>query len=453
MTLIPQTNPPPTPLALLHGESGERMDALETLAGQCGFRTRRSNDPLPQNGEALLILVAGPDPAETLDRWQVARARCPRLLGLVAGQTLDAPRVACAYRKGILDVLLDEDGTDAWRERLEYALLLAEHEQRLQGLRLNIAQQEGAPVAISPAMARVIRQIEQVAPTPLPVLLNGETGTGKGVLARHIHARSLRASGPFLAVNCGAIAPSLLESELFGHEKGAFTGAHARRIGLLEAADGGTLFLDEINSAPIELQVRLLRFIQEKRFMRVGNTQDIEVDVRLICASNQPLQPLVDTRQFREDLFYRINVFPIDVPPLRQRREDIPPLAAQILIRHAQLLDKTVNACGPGVLDTLCRHDWPGNVRELENAILRALVIASSERIELRDLPPEILHPTRRVEARTAPWRGDASLAEVEHHWIRHTLEQCGGNRTQAARRLGIDPSTLWRKLRERPPV
>lgn len=309
------------------------------------------------------------------------------------------------------------------------------------------------PVGLSLAMRNVLALLTRVAPTPLPVLLSGETGTGKGVLARHLHRISPRAEGPFLTINCGALTPTLIESELFGHEKGAFTGAQSRRIGLMEAAHGGTLFLDEINSAPSDVQVRLLYFLQEKRFMRVGGVSEIEVDVRMVAAGNQPLKPLVEAGRFREDLFYRLNVFPIDVPPLRQRVEDIPHLGLRILSRLAPELGKSVHACGPGVLDALQRYPWPGNVRELENVIQRALVLARGHRIEMHDLPLEVTQeavyftPSSSGHT-TLKLSPSATLSEVERAWIQHTLDACQGNRALAAERLGIDPSTLWRKLR-----
>ena len=302
-------------------------------------------------------------------------------------------------------------------------------------------------------MRKVLALITRVASTPLPVLLTGETGTGKGVLARYLHHSSPRRDGAFLTINCGALSPTLIESELFGHEKGAFTGAHGRRIGLMESAHNGTLFLDEINSAPPEVQVRLLQFLQEKRFTRVGSVSEIEVDVRIVAAGNQPLKPLVESSRFREDLFYRLNVFPIDVPPLRQRVEDIPQLGLRILSHLAPELGKAVHACGPGVLDALQRYPWPGNVRELENVIQRALVLAQTDRIEMHDLPLEITQPPEhpcftantRITLNLSP---TSTLSEVERAWILHTLNACQGNRGIAAERLGIDPSTLWRKLK-----
>ena len=309
---------------------------------------------------------------------------------------------------------------------------------------------DDTPVALSPAIRQTMQLLDRVINTPLPVLLNGETGVGKGVLARYLHINGARKHAELMSINCGAIPPNLIESELFGHEKGAFTGASQRRIGLFELAQGGTLFLDEINSAPHEVQVRLLHFLQDKTFFRVGGTQPIQVDVRLVAASNQPLKQQVAAGLFREDLYYRLNVFPVDVPPLRERIEDIPLLGLRILSRLAPLLGKQVHSCGEGVLQRLQDYPWPGNVRELQNVIQRALVMAKGERIELTDLPPEILAPKpRQIQGACALYLPEnATLVDVERAWIKHVLDQHDGNRTRAAEQLGIDPSTLWRKLK-----
>lgn len=385
----------------------------------------------------------------------LSQQRCyrphPPMLGLASAH--EGRLIAEAYRHGAADVLLLPLDRGEALLQLEQALSRLQSRPD-QGLDPCLEDQPHAPIGLSAPMQHTLSMIARVAPTPLPVMLSGETGTGKGVLARHLHAISPRATGPFMAINCAALTPTLIESELFGHEKGAFTGAQGRRIGLLEAANGGTLFLDEINSAPLDVQVRLLHFIQERRFMRVGGTQEIEVDVRLVAATNQPLKPLVENGQFREDLYYRLNVFPVDVPPLRQRTEDIPALGLRILKRLAPIIGKEVHACGPGVLETLQRYAWPGNVREFENVLQRALVLARGDRIELGDLPSEITHPggplftscgQNRTRFDLAP---NATLSEVERAWIQQTLQACNGNRTLAAERLGIDPSTLWRKLK-----
>lgn len=354
-----------------------------------------------------------------------------------------------AFQQGVFDIILKPFEPDQVRFVLRKVKSLLEHRQRILQLRAALAQQPGdEPQAASPGMKKVLALAAQVATTNLPVLLQGETGSGKGMVARFIHRASARIEQTFLAVNCGAIAPALLESELFGHEKGAFTGASARRIGLLELAHGGTLFLDEINSAPEPLQTRLLHFIQEQRFFRVGGARPVEVDTRLIVASNKDLAQLVAARRFREDLFYRLNVFPIHIPPLRERAEDIPLLAEYLLLKHAKILGRQVREIEPAALEALARYRWPGNVRELENVIQRALVLATGDTLTLAELPQELRPGRPGIHPEHPPWGERATLADVERFWVLHVLARHHGNRTKAAAELGIDPSTLWRKLR-----
>jgi DNA-binding NtrC family response regulator len=353
-----------------------------------------------------------------------------------------------AFHLGVTDVLLKPLELDALRMTLKRLHDSLAQRRRIDQLAAQLAVQASPPLLESraPAMKQCLQLIGQVATTDLPVLLEGETGTGKGVLAAHLHGLSMRAGGPFLTLNCGALPPSLLESELFGFEKGAFSGANARKPGLLELAHGGTLFLDEINSTSLDAQTRLLQFIQERHLMRLGGVKSIRVDVRLVLATNRPLKDEVAAGRFRQDLYFRVNVFPIRVPPLRARREDIPALAEYFLARHGRTLNPAVRGIAPEALERLQRYDWPGNVRELEGVIQRGLVLATGEVITLSDLPAD-LRPAPAGPGE-ALWPADATLEEVEARWIRHVLDRCGGNRTQAARQLGIDPSTLWRKLR-----
>jgi DNA-binding NtrC family response regulator len=293
-------------------------------------------------------------------------------------------------------------------------------------------------VGESARMGHLNELITTVARTDATVVIRGESGTGKELIARAVHAQSDRRFFPIVAVNCGSIPETLLESELFGHEKGAFTGAQYRRKGKIELANGGTLFLDEIGDITPKMQVDLLRVLETHQFQRLGGTQEISSDFRLVCATNQDLEALVGV--FREDLYYRINVFVIDVPPLRDRREDIPLLTSHFVSKYAQAMGKPEKEVSPGAAELLRSYDWPGNVRELENAIERAMVIGKQPEILPEDLP-------FRAERRPAT-PSDLALASVEREHIQRVLRDEGGNITRAARVLGIDRGTLYNKLR-----
>ncbi len=324
------------------------------------------------------------------------------------------------------------------------------HRRRSESLFAQLEQLRGegaAPVATSRVTRELFAQVEEIAPLDIAVLIQGGSGTGKGVLARHIHQHSQRHEGPFFALNCAAVPENLIENELFGHEKGAFTGASSRKRGLLELADGGTLLLDEINSTSSDVQARLLQFIQERRFMRVGGERMLEVDVRLIAAANEDLATLVEQGRFRADLYYRLNVFPITLPTLAQRSEDIPALAEWFIAKYARQYNRPTRQLSAEAMGALCNYHWPGNIRELENIIQRAVVLARGETIYPAQLPAELQQSSGRAVA-GLPVSPDASLAELESWWIGHMLQRCEGNKSEAARRLGIDVSTLHRKLR-----
>jgi Nif-specific regulatory protein len=325
-----------------------------------------------------------------------------------------------------------------------------------------------------PAMRAVYRLARMVAPTRASVLLVGETGTGKELIARAIHRLSNRADGPYVRVNCGALAESLLESELFGHIKGAFTGAVDNKTGRFEAAHGGTIFLDEINSISHKLQVKLLRVLQEREFERVGESRTIRVDTRVIAATNQMLEDAIADGHFRDDLYYRLNVMPVHLPPLRERHEDIPALVRHFLTRYSEENKRDAPEIPQEALDALTEYDWPGNVRELENCIERAVILSGG-----RELTPEHMTPQRRVErprrpAGPAP-RGDdvpgliqhlvragiqngspkegnlyqKLVGGVERELIEQVLRICNNVQVKAAERLGINRNTLHKKLSE----
>jgi len=293
-------------------------------------------------------------------------------------------------------------------------------------------------VSKSPKIRKVFELIEQVGPLGSTVLIQGETGTGKELVARAIHAGSPRKYFPVVTVNCGAMTESLLESELFGHERGAFTGAQYRRKGKVELADGGTLFLDEIGNIDTKTQMDLLRVIETKQFTRVGGTEVIRSDFRVICATNRDLEAAVREGVFREDLYYRLNVFTIDLPPLRGRRGDIARLAHFFLEKFSRQMNKKVTGFSPEAMLALKAHDWPGNVRELENAIERAMVVAEGEVIDKAHLP---LHTV------ATPARDGKRLEDIEQHHIEQVLRENGWNVSRSAAILDIDRVTLYHKI------
>jgi transcriptional regulator with PAS, ATPase and Fis domain len=297
-----------------------------------------------------------------------------------------------------------------------------------------------------------------VAKVDSTVLLTGESGSGKERLARFIHDESARIAGPFLAINCAAVPETLLESELFGHARGSFTGASQDRAGLFEAANGGTLLLDEIGDVPPAMQVKLLRVLQEREVRRVGENRARTINVRVLAATNRDLLADVHGARFRQDLYYRLRVVEITVPSLRERRDDILPIARQFLAGAAKRFGKKRPALSPEAANLLLRYTWPGNVRELENALERALALAPSDRIGVDDLPPE-LGAAPPVRAAGAPGVEDVptadgvrTLAEVERDYIAAALRASGGNRAKAAERLGIGAATLYRKLKQARP-
>ncbi|HVZ72661.1 MAG TPA: sigma-54 dependent transcriptional regulator [Polyangia bacterium] len=321
----------------------------------------------------------------------------------------------------------------------------------------------------SPAIKQIFSVVEKVADTPSTVLITGESGTGKELIARALHENSSRHAGPFIKINCAAIPKTLMESELFGYEKGAFTGAVGAKPGRFELAHGGTLFLDEIGEIPIEMQVKLLRVLQESEFERVGGIKTIKVDVRLVTATNRDLLQEIAAGAFREDLFYRLNVVPIHIPPLRDRREDIPLLVDHFLAKFNERLRKQVTSVSPDALERLVAHHWPGNIRELENLMERTVLFCEDAQIRGSDLPPEIgahlvaaaAAPVAPAVEGSAPVQGPptpagslkeavrAQTERVERELIQRALDETGGNVTQAARKLKISRKSLQTKMKE----
>ncbi|HVR60761.1 MAG TPA: sigma-54 dependent transcriptional regulator, partial [Polyangia bacterium] len=335
-------------------------------------------------------------------------------------------------------------------------------------------------VGQSQAIKHVYAVVEKVANTPSTVLITGESGTGKELIARALHDNSSRHNGPFIKINCAAIPKTLMESELFGYEKGAFTGAVGAKPGRFELAHGGTLFLDEIGEIPVEMQVKLLRVLQESEFERVGGIKTIKVDVRLITATNRDLMQEIASGSFREDLFYRLNVVPIHIPPLRERREDVPLLASHFIAKFNDRLKKTITAIQPAAMERLIAYNWPGNIRELENVMERTMLFCEGPEIGVSDLPPEVAPPPGAAAAAPAAHAAEtpspvaaaappvaapaaavgaaaSSLKEavraeterVERGLIQRALDETGGNVTQAARKLKISRKSLQTKMKE----
>ena len=345
-----------------------------------------------------------------------------------------------ALKTGALDYLIKPLDFDNLQATLEKALA---HTHSIDAETPAVTASQFGMVGKSPAMQHLLSEIALVAPSEATVLIHGDSGTGKELVARAIHASSARSEKPLVTLNCAALNESLLESELFGHEKGAFTGADKRREGRFVEADGGTLFLDEIGDISPMMQVRLLRAIQEREVQRVGSNQTISVDVRLIAATHRDLAAEVNAGRFRQDLYYRLNVVAIEVPSLRQRREDIPLLAGHFLQRFAERNRKAVKGFTPQAMDLLIHYDWPGNIRELENAVERAVVLLTGEYISERELPLAIAStPIPLVQSQDIQ-----PLVEVEKEVILAALEKTGGNKTEAARQLGITRKTLLAKL------
>ncbi len=304
-------------------------------------------------------------------------------------------------------------------------------------------------VGVSEEMRQVLTILPRVAQIDSTVLVTGESGTGKELIARAIHAASRRPHGPFVSVSCAALPENLLESELFGHVKGAFTGAIAARKGLLEEARGGTFFLDEIGEAPLPVQAKLLRVLEDRSIRRLGDNRSIQVDVRMVAATNRDLQSAMREKLFREDLFYRLNVVPIHVPPLRERGGDIPPLVAHFIEKYHGKIKKQVSGVSPQAMTLLMAYRWPGNVRELENVIQRMMVVAKGDTLDVQDFPPEISGkeaPHEKPKDMKGITRESAGLAEK--NLILDSLAKSGGNVTQAARSLGISRVTLQKKMK-----
>jgi DNA-binding NtrC family response regulator len=360
--------------------------------------------------------------------------------------TLDA--AVEAMKAGAFHYIAKPYRLDEVREVVRHALEMVALKRENQRLKSELTEGNTTPSFITQdaLVQRLLETARQVAPTDTNIMISGESGTGKELMAHYVHAHSRRCAKPFQAVNCGALHEELLANELFGHEKGAFTGATDARPGLIEAADGGTLFLDEIAEMSLGMQVKLLRVIQEREVLRLGATRAIPVDIRLITATHRDLRGEVAAGRFRQDLYFRLHVVELNLPPLAQRRDDIPLLAFYFLRKHATRMDRPISDIAPDAMACLLGYDYPGNIRELENIIERGVALAREGSLTLNDLPNSLaqhqIHVVRETGGRLP------TLAQREADYIRYVLEQCGQNRTQAAKILGIDRVSLWRKLK-----
>jgi DNA-binding NtrC family response regulator len=439
-------------------EEGVRASVRAILADTC--RVLEAED-----GAAALELLRAHDvdvvmldqrmPGDQgIDLLPRVKALDPTLVVVLATAVRDVRTAVEAMRLGAYDYLVKPFDVDDIILLVQRALEKRALEREVLCLRSALAPSGVATVGFEgmvgrhPEMIRIYQLITQIAETPTTVLITGESGTGKELIARAIHQRSRRRGQPFVAVNVAALPETLLESELFGHEKGAFTGAHARKLGKFELAQGGTVFLDEIGSLRLDLQTKLLRVLQEREIERVGGARPVAVDVRVLAATNLNLRQAVRERAFREDLFYRLNVVPIHVSPLRERREDIPMLVEHFVRKIARECHRDVRGVSAGALEVLTRYDWPGNVRELENVIHRAVVLAREPVLYLKDIPLDVALPEtgpRLAEDTGLPLR--EACEQFERQYVLRVLERVGWNVSRGARLLGVHRNTVLAKL------
>lgn len=413
-------------------------EGYETRAVASGREALEGLNPADYDLALLDIRMPGMDGMELHARLHEID---PDLMIIIMTGYASVETAVQALKRGAYDYIVKPVDPDELLHLISKALEHRGARREVARLKENI--QEIFPrtelVGNSPAMTRVAELVEMVAPSDATVLITGESGTGKEVVARAIHANSSRRHMPMVVIHCGALTETLLESELFGHEKGAFTGAQFRRKGKFEVADGGTVFLDEISDISLKTQTDLLRVLQEKEIVRVGGVQPIKVDFRCIAATNKSLERLVKTGSFRPDLYYRLHVFSIEMPALRERREDIPLLVDYFLRKFCEATNREPPRIAPAAMELLLAHEWPGNVRELENAVERALVIGKNH-----EIGPQ--HFALGMRADTASGR---KLEEIERAHIERTIRECGGNLSQAARVLDIDRTTLYHKLKK----
>ncbi|CAK7069161.1 MAG: Regulatory protein AtoC [Desulfovibrio sp.] len=446
---------------LLIDDEKNYLLVLETLLSDAGYSITSLNDPesalaFLEDSEVDVVVTDMKMPKisgrEVLEHVRKNYPHIPVLIMTAFGSIESAVEV---MKFGAFDYITKPFSNDELLLSLQNAAELSRAHRRYKLLHENLEERYGLHQIIgrSKGIRSVLSMVDRAAPSKSSVLITGESGTGKELVARAIHFASPRKDGPFVSVNCMALNPGVLESELFGHEKGSFTGAVAMRRGRFEVADGGTLFLDEIGELSHDMQVKLLRVLQERKFERVGGSEEIEVDIRVVTATNKDLQAEVEAGNFREDLYYRLNVVHLTLPPLRERREDIP-----LLVGH--FLEKMVHENGlppkvftPEALDFLCGYEWPGNIRQLENMVERCMVMAPSDAIEVQDLPPEIRDEETQLKSAVDLLPVELNLADtmdkLEAALVRRALARADFVQVKAAESLGISKSLLQYKLRK----
>ncbi|HYF52289.1 MAG TPA: sigma-54 dependent transcriptional regulator [Planctomycetota bacterium] len=445
-----------TPLVYVVDDDVDVLDLVALRLAQAGWEVRRFSDPaqalkaIESESPALVVTdlhMPGIDGHTLLKRARELDSKTSVIMMSGAG-TIEA--AVAAMKDGAFDFLVKPVDFSHLAELAQRAMEFNELKRENVTLRKEVAHMRKsglAPAGSSEAMRKVMELAGAVAATDTTVLITGESGVGKERLADFIQANSQRKNGPHIKVNCGALSGSLLESELFGHEKGAFTGATDRRIGRFEQAQNGTIFLDEIGEMSMEAQTRLLRVLQQRELQRVGGAATINLNIRVVCATNKDLKAEVAAGKFREDLYYRVNVFPLRLPPLRERRADIPALSLDLLRTIRLRLDRGPADISQAALDAMAVYDWPGNIRELENVLQRCAILCRSDTLDVADLPTEITQAQAAASMPSAPGTLETAREDSERRRILEALDECNWNMSLAAQRLAISRSTLYVKL------
>ncbi len=450
------------PIVLIVDDDEAHRLMLTTLMAESGYRVKEADDGssavalIRVHPVDLILMDMRMRKMDGIEATREIHQYNPAIPIIIMTAYSSIPTAVEALKSGAFDYVTKPLDFEALKFVMERALAHTRLQDENLELRQQLAQfQIPDIVGVSPVMRKLMELIALVAPSEATVLITGESGTGKGLVGRAIHVHSSRATKPLVEVNCAAIPETLIESELFGHERGAFTGADRQRRGRFAMADGGTIFLDEIGELPLAMQVKLLRVLQEGEIQRVGNDVPISVNVRVLAATNRHIEKMVADGAFREDLYYRLNVMTIEVPPLRERVEDIPMLVQHFSRRFAKKNHKVVKGVTPQAMDLLLKHVWPGNIRELENVIERSVILVRGEYISEQELPLALqsLAQTEEVCGATAfppeLLPGEATLKDIEKQMILQALEETGGNKSETARRLGITRRTLKLKLKK----